>query len=101
MTWLGLPRPPIWQLILYMLCIGMYGVGVGMIYTPILVDRLQLKFPSGLAVANILRALTDPELLRRSVARLFGVKVLRFSMGFGRVLWRTRRGLEHAVADDR
>ncbi len=72
MNWLGLPPPPLWQLFLYMLCIGMFGVGVGMLYTPILVDRLQLKFPSGLAVANILRALTDRELLRRSVARLFG-----------------------------
>src|SRR5947207_12275050 len=70
MTWLGLPQPPMWQLILYMLCIGMFGVGVGMLYTPILVDRLQLTFPSGLAVANILRALTDPVLLRQSVTRL-------------------------------
>ena len=81
MTWLGLPKPPIWQLILYMLCIGMYGVGVGMLYTPILVDRLQLKFPSGLAVANILRALTDPELLRRSVSRLFGGMALGLAGG--------------------
>jgi uncharacterized oligopeptide transporter (OPT) family protein len=72
MVWLGLPQPPVWQLILYMLCIGMFGVGVGMLYTPILVDRLQLTFPSGLAVANILRALTDPVLLRQSVSRLFG-----------------------------
>src|SRR5262252_2586095 len=72
MTWLGLPKPPIWELILYMLCIGMFGVGVGMLYTPILVDRMQLKYPSGLAVANILRALTDVDLLRRSVTRLFG-----------------------------
>src|SRR5437763_7030654 len=70
MAWLGLPQPPVWQLILYMMCIGMFGVGVGMLYTPILVDRLQLTFPSGLAVANILRALTDPVLLRRSVAKL-------------------------------
>jgi uncharacterized oligopeptide transporter (OPT) family protein len=70
MVWLGLPQPPMWQLILYMLCIGMFGVGVGMLYTPVLVDRLQLVFPSGLAVANILRALTDPVLLRRSVAKL-------------------------------
>src|SRR5689334_16376269 len=70
MAWLGLPQPPVWQLILYMLCIGMFGVGVGMLYTPILVDRLQLTFPSGLAVANILRALTDPVLLRQSVSRL-------------------------------
>jgi len=70
MVWMGLPRPPAWQLMLYMGAIGMFGAGVGMLYTPILVDRLQLTFPSGLAVANILRALTDPELLRRSVARL-------------------------------
>jgi uncharacterized oligopeptide transporter (OPT) family protein len=47
-------------LVLYLLCIGMFGVGVGMLYTPILVDRMQLSFPSGYAVANILRALTDP-----------------------------------------
>jgi uncharacterized oligopeptide transporter (OPT) family protein len=83
MVWLGLPQPPIWQLILYMLCIGMFGVGVGMLYTPILVDRLQLKFPSGLAVANILRALTDPELLRRSVTRLFGGMTLGIAGGIG------------------
>lgn len=70
MVWMGLPQPPVWQLVLYMLCIGMFGVGVGMLYTPILVDRLQLAFPSGLAVANILRALTDPALLRRAIGRL-------------------------------
>ena len=70
MVWMGLPQPPIWQLILYMLCIGMFGVGVGMLYTPLLVDRLQLPYPSGFAVANILRALTDPVLLRQSVAKL-------------------------------
>lgn len=70
MLWMGLAEPPLWQLMLYMGAIGMFGAGVGMLYTPILVDRLQLTFPSGLAVANILRALTDPVLLRRSVARL-------------------------------
>jgi uncharacterized oligopeptide transporter (OPT) family protein len=70
MLWMGLPEPPLWQLVLYMGAIGMFGAGVGMLYTPILVDRLQLTFPSGLAVANILRALTDPVLLRRSVVRL-------------------------------
>ncbi|HYL89308.1 MAG TPA: OPT/YSL family transporter, partial [Burkholderiales bacterium] len=52
------------------LCIGMFGVGLGMLYTPLVVDRMQLKYPSGLAVANILRALSDPDLLRRSIARL-------------------------------
>ena len=83
MTWLGLPQPPVWQLILYMLCIGMFGVGVGMLYTPILVDRLQLTFPSGLAVANILRALTDPVLLKQSVTRLFGGMALGLAGGIG------------------
>ena len=47
MVWMGLPQPPVWQLVLYMLCIGMFGVGVGMLYTPILVDRMQLTFPVG------------------------------------------------------
>jgi uncharacterized oligopeptide transporter (OPT) family protein len=70
MVWLGLAQPPMWQLVLYMLCIGMFGAGVGMLYTPILVDRMKLTFPSGLAVANILRALTDPALLRESVGKL-------------------------------
>lgn len=70
MVWMGLPQPPAWQLVAYMLCIGMFGAGVGMLYTPILVDRMQLTFPSGLAVANILRALTDPVLLRRSIGKL-------------------------------
>jgi uncharacterized oligopeptide transporter (OPT) family protein len=70
MVWMGLPQPPLWELMLFMGAIAMFGAGVGMLYTPILVDRLQLTFPSGLAVANILRALTDPVLLRASIARL-------------------------------
>ncbi|MBL9038938.1 MAG: OPT/YSL family transporter [Archangium sp.] len=72
MVWLGLPEPETWKLILYFLCVGMFGVGVGMVYTPLLVDRMQLTYPSGLAVANILRALTDPKLLKQSVGKLFG-----------------------------
>lgn len=72
MTWMGMPPVPNWQLVTYMLCIGMMAAGIGMLYTPILVERMQLTFPSGLAVANILRALTDPVLLKRSVSRLFG-----------------------------
>ncbi|AVA35315.1 putative oligopeptide transporter (OPT) family protein [Cupriavidus metallidurans] len=89
MGWMGMTPPPMWQLIGYMLCIGMYGVGVGMLYTPLLVDRMQLTFPSGLAVANILRALTDPVLLRRSVARLAGGTGLGVlaSIGATRVVW--------------
>jgi len=70
MVWLGLPEPPAWQLVLYFLCIGMFGVGVGMLYTPILVDRMRLAYPSGFAVANILRALTDRDLLKQSIAKL-------------------------------
>src|SRR5476651_1924121 len=70
MVWMGMVQPPLWQMVLYMLCIGMFGAGVGMLYTPILVDRMRLTYPSGLAVANILRALTDPVLLRKSVNTL-------------------------------
>ncbi|HLK89595.1 MAG TPA: OPT/YSL family transporter [Polyangia bacterium] len=72
MVWLGMPLPAGWKLGLYFGCIGMFGIGVGMLYTPILVDRLQLEFPSGHAVANILRALTDKQLLRRSIGKLGG-----------------------------
>ncbi|MDY0744694.1 OPT/YSL family transporter [Paucibacter sp. R3-3] len=71
MTWMGMPPVPHWQLVVYMLCNSMMAAGIGMVYTPILVEKMQLTFPSGLAVANILRALTDPELLKRSVSRLF------------------------------
>jgi len=70
MTWLGLQEPPVWQLVLYFLCIGMFGVGVGMLYTPILVDKMRLSFPSGFAVANILRALTDVRILKTSITKL-------------------------------
>ncbi len=59
-------------LVLYFMSIGMFGVGVGMLYTPVLVDRMQLAYPSGYAVANILRALTDKTLLKRSIAKLGG-----------------------------
>ena len=83
MVWMGLPQPPVWQLVLFMGAIGMFGAGVGMLYTPILVDRLQLTFPSGLAVANILRALTDPVLLRLSVARLGGGIGIGLAAGIG------------------
>ncbi|MBJ6763030.1 OPT/YSL family transporter [Myxococcaceae bacterium JPH2] len=72
MVWLGMPMPPAWQLMLFVGCVGMFGVGVGMLYTPLLVDRLQLDYPSGYAVANILRALTDKRLLKASIAKLGG-----------------------------
>ena len=72
MVWLGLPEPAPWKLVLFYMSIGMFGVGVGMLYTPILVDKMQLSFPSGFAVANILRALTDKKLLKQSIAKLGG-----------------------------
>jgi OPT oligopeptide transporter protein len=95
MLWLGLPEPPAWQLVLYYLCIGMFGVGVGMLYTPILVDRMQLMFPSGFAVANILRALTDRNLLRRSIAKLGGGMGVGYLVGVSslNIPWFARFGL--------
>jgi len=69
-VWLGMEMPPAWQLVLFISCVGMFGVGLGMLYTPILVDRMQLEYPSGHAVANILRSLTDKLLLKRSIASL-------------------------------
>jgi len=72
MVWLGMPMPAAWKLVAFFVCVGMFGVGVGMLYTPLLVDRLQLEYPSGHAVANILRALTDKRLLRRSIGKLGG-----------------------------
>jgi len=72
MVWLGMPMPETWKLVAFFVCVGMFGVGVGMLYTPLLVDRLQLEYPSGHAVANILRALTDRRLLRRSIGKLGG-----------------------------
>jgi hypothetical protein len=47
MVWMGLPQPPAWQLVAYFACIGMFGVGVGMLYTPVLVDRLRLPIRPG------------------------------------------------------
>lgn len=82
MVWLGLPMPPAWKLVLFLACIGMFGVGVGMLYTPVLVDRMQLTYPSGFAVANILRALTDPVLLRQSIAKLGGGMLSGYAVGF-------------------
>jgi len=83
MVWLGLPQPPAWELVLYFTCIGMFGVGVGMLYTPIVVDRMKLTFPSGFAVANILRALTDRSLLKKSIAKLGGGTAVGYAIGLG------------------
>jgi uncharacterized oligopeptide transporter (OPT) family protein len=81
MVWLGLREPPVGALILYFTCIGMFGAGIGMLFTPLLVDRMQLAYPSGYAVANILRALTDKELLKRSIAKLGGGMLVGYGGG--------------------
>ena len=95
MVWLGMPLPAGWKLGLYFGCIGMFGIGVGMLYTPILVDRLQLEFPSGHAVANILRALTDARLLRRSIGKLGGGTAGGIAIAglVSRVAWLERTGV--------
>ncbi|HVV49649.1 MAG TPA: OPT/YSL family transporter [Polyangia bacterium] len=95
MVWLGMPLPAGWKLGLYFGCIGMFGIGVGMLYTPILVDRLQLEFPSGHAVANILRALTDARLLRRSIGKLGGGTGAGIAVAalVSRVAWLERIGV--------
>jgi hypothetical protein len=73
----------------------MFGVGIGMLYTPMLVDRMQLSFPSGFAVANILRALTDKNLLKRSIAKLGGGMLVGFGGGWFslNIPWLARFGL--------
>jgi OPT oligopeptide transporter protein len=95
MVWLGMPLPAPWKLGLYFGCIGMLGIGLGMLYTPILVDRLQLEFPSGHAVANILRALTDKRLLRRSIGKLGGGTAGGMALAalVSRVAWLGRSGV--------
>jgi len=100
MVWLGLPQPPAWQLVLCFMCIGMFGVGIGMFYTPVLVDRMQLPFPSGFAVANILRALTDKDLLKRSVAKLGGGMGTGYLVGLFslNISWFARFGLPGAIS---
>jgi uncharacterized oligopeptide transporter (OPT) family protein len=101
MIWLGMPEPPFWRLVLYLLCIGMFGVGIGMLYTPLLVDRMQLPYPSGFAVANILRALTDKQLLKRSVAKLGGGMLGGYGVGLFslNLSWLTRFGLKKSAIE--
>ncbi|NLH49333.1 MAG: peptide transporter [Myxococcales bacterium] len=72
MYWLGMTPPPAWQMAVFFIAVGMFGIGLGVIYTPLLVDRLKLTYPSGAAVATIIRALTDPKLLKVSIMKLGG-----------------------------
>lgn len=82
-AWLGLPEFDNLTLMAYVGSIGMFGIGVGMFYTPLVVDRMQLPFPSGHAVANILTALTDPKLLRQSVSKLGSGALIGGVLGYG------------------
>jgi uncharacterized oligopeptide transporter (OPT) family protein len=97
-VWLGLPPVPHWQLVTYMLAIGLLGCGLGMLYTPVLVERMKLTYPSGLAVANIIRALTDPVLLKRSVGRLFGGMAAGLGLGVASVKVAVLGAIEMSVA---
>src|SRR5208283_1719201 len=90
----------VWQLILFFTCIGMFGVGTGMHYTPILVDKMQLTYPSGFAVANILRALTDKTLLQRSIAKLGGGALAGLAGGFGSSICNAVAGAKAAARFD-
>jgi uncharacterized oligopeptide transporter (OPT) family protein len=60
---------------------------------------MQLPYPSGFAVANILRALTDKELLKRAVAKLSGGMLAGYAGGLLslNVPWLGRFGVSSAV----
>lgn len=101
MVWLGLPEPPAWKMVLYLVSIGMFGAGVGMLFTPLLVDRMQLTYPSGFAVANILRALTDKNLLKRSIFKLgsgmaagYGIGVFSLNIGWLALVGASKQRIE-------
>lgn len=58
------------SLILFTTVASMFGIGIGMLYTPVLVDRMQLKFPTGYAVFLILQSMMTWENFRRAVSWL-------------------------------
>ena len=62
----------LWGMIVFTLASAMLGIGIGMLQTPLLVDRMALKYPTGFSVYKILRSLMDPEQLRRAFKWLFG-----------------------------
>jgi len=87
MHWLGMTPPPAWEMGVFFASVGMFGIGLGVIYTPLLVDRLKLTYPSGAAVATIIRALTDPKLLRISIMKLGGGILTGMGCGLFSVPW--------------
>lgn len=72
MYWMNMPIPAAWVLVTLFILTGLFGNGVGMMLTPLLVDRWKLKFPTGTALAGILNALSDSRLLFKALARLGG-----------------------------
>lgn len=55
---------------LFLTFAAMYGSHVGAIFTPVLIDRWQLKYPSGFAVAALIQELVNPENLKKSIRKL-------------------------------
>jgi len=78
--WLKMPIPNPWLLVLYVICVSNFGMGVGMMSTPLLVDQWKLPFPGAKAVADTLRILADGTLLKRSIAALGGAALFGFSV---------------------
>jgi len=99
MVWLGLPQPPVWKALLYLTCIGMFGVGVGMLLTPILVDRMQLTYPSGSQWPTFCGRSPTRLLLRRSVATLGSGMLTGFTGGIltSSIAWLGKTGLSTAT----
>ncbi len=70
--WLGLGRPNYLLLTLFCMSVAMFGMGLGMRTTPLLVDKWKLPFPGARAVAQALRTLADSTLLRKSLFKMGG-----------------------------
>ena len=55
---------------LFLIFASMYGSHLGSIFTPVLIDKWQLKYPSGFAVAALIEELISPEKLKKSIKKL-------------------------------
>ena len=55
---------------LFLVFTAMYGSHLGAIFTPVLIDKWQLKYPSGFAVAALIQELVNPENLKQSIKKL-------------------------------
>ena len=79
--WLALPEVPVWQLILYFVCIGMFGVGVGMLYTPMSSIGCSWRFRPDSPWPIFCAHSPIKNLLRRSIAKLGGGMFLGYVGG--------------------